>query len=292
MALLGSPSTNEAGQYEARMGFMDHLRELRSRIRNAAIAYVLAVGVTYFFADWLFVWLTFPMLDAWQGAGMGPPTMHFKSPIEPLFVYVKIALLGGVFLASPVIFWQLWRFVAPGLYRNERRAILPFVLGSVVCFVGGAAFGYTFVFPKLFKFLFGFAKINLGSLQKILGNALHLQIDATPLRLEPTLMMEEYLGLASKTLIGFGICFELPVFLMFLGMIGIVDHRQLLRMGRYAIIVIFIISAIVTPDPTATTQIMLAVPLTALYYFGVLLVYVFGRRRQGAAATADQTSVE
>lgn len=264
------------------MGFMDHLRELRTRIRNAAIAYLCAVLATYAVAEYLFVWMARPLVAAWSAAGLGAPVLHFKSPVEPLFVYIKISLIGGIFLASPFIFWQLWRFVAPGLYARERRAVLPFVGASVLCFVGGAAFGYTLVFPALFKFLFGFARINLGLLERVFGGAVKFGV-GTPVQLQPTIMMEEYLGLAAKTLIIFGLCFELPIFLLFLGLVGIVDHRKLLRFSRYAVLAIFIVSAIVTPDPTATTQVMLALPLVALYYVGVLLVYIFGRRR--AAAT-------
>ncbi|MEK6607783.1 MAG: twin-arginine translocase subunit TatC [Myxococcota bacterium] len=269
---------------EGRMGFMEHLRELRRRVRNAALAYLAAVIVAYLGAPWFFVWLTRPLVEAWPAVGSGRPTLHFKSVVEPLFVNVKIALIGGIFLASPVIFHQLWRFVAPGLYPRERRAMLPFVLGSVVCFVGGAGFGYVVVFPVLFKFLLGFANSSAGSMQDRLGAMVGIGV-ATPIRFEPTLMMEEYLGLAAKTLIGFGLCFELPVFLVALGLVGIVDHRALLRFSRYAVLIIFVVSAIITPDPTATTMTLLAVPLVGLYYLGVLLVFLFGRRR--AARTAE-----
>lgn len=265
------------------MGFLEHLGELRVRVRRAALAYVAGVAVAYLFAEPLFVLLARPLVRSWVQAGLGTPVLHFKSPVEPLFVYIKISLIGGLFLASPAIFWQLWRFVAPGLYARERKAVIPFVGASALCFVGGAAFGYFVVFPRLFGFLLGFARLNMGDLSRLLSGAVTLAVD-TPLSLQPTLMMEEYLGLAAKTLIIFGLCFELPVFLLLLGVIGIVNHKQLLRIGRYAVIAIFLVAAIVTPDPTATTQIMLAIPLVALYFLGVLLVYLFGRKPEPRAA--------
>jgi sec-independent protein translocase protein TatC len=268
---------------DRRLTFFEHLGELRGRLRNAAIALLAAVLLAWTFHERLFFWLARPLAQAWQRAGgTGTPTLHFKSPIEPLWVYMKVSLLAGVFLASPVIFYQLWKFVAPGLYARERRAVLPFVTFSVVCFVGGAAFGYFVVFPPMFSFLIGVGFETLGDMEAVLGGLVKFSADS-PIALQPTLMMEEYLGLASKTLLGFGAAFELPVAMAFLGAVGVVSARAMLRFSRYAVILIAIVSAVLTPDPTALSMVLLALPLCLLYFVGVGLAFVLGRRRAAPA---------
>ena len=265
---------------DQRLSFYEHLGELRTRLRNAVVALLCGVAVAWVFHERLFFWLARPLASAWQKAGgIGTPTLHFKSPIEPLWVYMKVALLAGLFLASPVVFYQLWRFVAPGLYARERRAILPFVGCSVLCFVGGAAFGYFVVFPPMFAFLIGIGFRTLGRMQEHLGGLVKFAADS-PIALTPTIMMEEYLGLVAKTLLGFGAAFELPVLMAFLGAVGIVGYRAMLRFSRYAVILIAIVAAIITPDPTALSMVLLALPLCVLYFVGVLLAFLLGRRRK------------
>jgi sec-independent protein translocase protein TatC len=274
---------------ELRMPFLQHLEELRIRLRRAAIAYLFGVILAYAVSRWLFAALAWPLVIAWREAGFAAaPALNFKSPTEPLFVFIRVALLGGLFLSSPYMFLQLWKFVAPGLYRRERSFVFKLVLGSAVCFLAGAAFGYFVAFPALFKFLLEFARENAGGIQEILGGM--IQVETIELR--PVIMMEEYLGLVAKTLIGFGACFELPVLMVFLGMAGLVTHRTFLRWGRYAIVVIVIVAGIVTPDPSMATQVMLSVPLIALYYLGVLLVFVVGRRKAEASGVPEAEGKE
>jgi sec-independent protein translocase protein TatC len=273
---------------EKRLTFFEHLAELRTRLRNSVFALLGGIIVAWIFHERLFFWLARPLARAWHDAGgKGVPTLHFMSPIEPLWVYMKISMLAGLFLASPVMFHQLWKFVAPGLYARERRAVLPFVLFSVACFVGGAAFGYFVVFPPMFAFFIGIGFQTLGQMQSYLGGLVKFSTD-TPIALQPTIMMDEYLGLAAKTLLGFGVCFELPVLMAFLGAVGIVGHRAMLRFSRYAVVIIAIVAAVVTPDPTALSMILLAVPLCALYFVGVLLAYVLGKRRERATASPSR----
>ena len=263
---------------DRRLTFFEHLGELRGRLRNAAIALLVGLLVAWSFHERLFFWLARPLAQAWKRAGgTGTPTLHFMSPIEPLWVYMKVSLLAGLFLASPVMFYQLWKFVAPGLYPRERRAVFPFVTFSVACFVGGAAFGYFVVFPPMFAFLIGVGFRTLGDMEEVLGGMIKFSAD-TPIALAPTIMMDEYLGLAAKTLLGFGAAFELPVLMAFLGAVGVVSYRAMLRFSRYAVILIAIVSAILTPDPTALSMVLLAVPLCVLYFVGVGLAFVLGRR--------------
>ncbi|MGB5233503.1 MAG: twin-arginine translocase subunit TatC [Desulfoprunum sp.] len=162
----------------------------------------------------------------------------------------------GILLASPVIFSQLWRFIAPGLYRHEKRVLIPFSLLSTFCFIGGAAFGYLVVFPPAFRFLVGYNNEFLTSLPAV----------------------SEYFTLATRLLLAFGAIFEMPVLMVFLAKIGVVDVAFLNRNRKYAILVNFIIAAILTPTPDVVNQMMMGIPLLVLYEISVLAVWLFGRR--------------
>jgi sec-independent protein translocase protein TatC len=164
--------------------------------------------------------------------------------------------VSGVLLASPVIFWQFWAFVAPGLYRHEKRVVLPFSLLSSVCFLGGATFGYYIVFPPAFRFLMGYATDFLSAL--------------------PT--VTEYFSLCLRLLIAFGVIFEMPVFMVLLAKLGIVDRPFLSRNRKYAFLLSFIIAAILTPTPDVVNQLLMAVPLVILYEVSIIAVWLLGRR--------------
>lgn len=168
-----------------------------------------------------------------------------------------MALVAGVVLASPVLFWQFWRFVAPGLYRHEKKVILPFVVFSTLFFLGGAAFGYSVVFPPAFRFLVGYSTDYL----------------------TPMPAVNEYFSLAIRLLIAFGVVFELPILMVFLAKIGLVDSAFLRRNRKYAVLLNFVIAAILTPTPDVVNQLLMAVPLVVLYEISVVAVYFFGRRR-------------
>ena len=160
-------------------------------------------------------------------------------------------------LASPVIFYQIWRFVAPGLYKQEKRVLLPFSLLSAVCFLGGAAFGYFIVFPPAFRFLVGYSTDFLS----------------------PVPSVSEYFSLALRLLIAFGVIFELPIFMVLLAKIGVVDVSFLNRHRKYAILISFVVAAIVTPTPDVVNQMFMAVPLIVLYEISIGAVWLFGRKR-------------
>jgi len=168
-----------------------------------------------------------------------------------------LALVTGVLLASPVIFWQIWKFVAPGLYRHEKRLLLPFSFLSSICFLGGAAFGYFVVFPPAFRFLLGYSADFLS----------------------PMPAVNEYFSLSLRLLIAFGVIFELPILMVFLAKMGIVDVPFLNKNRKYAILINFIIAAILTPTPDIVNQMLMGIPLLVLYEISVIAVWLFGRKK-------------
>ena len=259
------------------MTFTEHLEELRKRLKISLISLLVAVLACYGFSQAIFVILTKPLIRAWLDAGLGPPKLHFANPIEPFFTYIKVSLIAGLFLASPVIFYQLWLFVAPGLYNKEKRLVLPFTVASAICFIGGAAFGFFMVFPYGFNFFLGFAQENMGSMEGLLGGMVDLKVD-NAFELTPTLMMGDYFSLVWRLLLAFGIVFELPLVVFFLALVGVVDYKQLWRFNRYFVIISFLVGAMLTP-PDVITQIFMAAPLLVLYNFSILLAYFFRKKK-------------
>ena len=173
-----------------------------------------------------------------------------------VFFYLKLALVCGILSASPVVFLQIWRFIAPGLFKHEKQIVTPFVFLSSFCFIGGAAFGYFVVFPPAFRFLVGYNNEFLTSLPAI----------------------SEYFSLASRLLLAFGVIFEMPIFMVFLSKMGVVSVGFLNRNRKYAILINFIVAAILTPTPDIVNQMMMGVPLMVLYEISVVAVWLFGRK--------------
>jgi len=268
------------------MTFAEHLDELRSRLMKCVCALMLCVGVAYYFSDTLFMVLAQPLVRAWSRAGLGTPRLHFMNPIEPFFTYLKIAMIFGFFAASPIIFYQLWKFVAPGLYKKEKRYVVPFTVSSALLFIGGAAMGYFVVFPIAFRFFLGFARANMGGMEKLLGGTLKFSMPQT-FDLTPTLMMGEYFSLVWKLLLAFGLVFELPVLLMFLSLVGIVTYKGLWRFNRYFVIIAFIVGGVLTPGPDVLSQLLMATPMLVLYNVSIFLSWLlFRKRARDAAARA------
>jgi len=166
-----------------------------------------------------------------------------------------VAFTAALLLASPVIFWQIWSFIAPGLYRHEKKVVLPFTVVSVICFLGGAAFAYYVVFPPAFRFLVGYSHEYLATMPGV----------------------SEYFGLSLRLLIAFGLVFELPVFMVMLARLGVLDGPFLVRNRRYAILLAFIIAAMLTPTADAVNQLLMVGPLIVLYEISILMVNYFGR---------------
>ncbi|MFO0561600.1 MAG: twin-arginine translocase subunit TatC [Polyangiales bacterium] len=270
------------------MTLVEHLEELRSRVFKALLALVASVIVAWNFKEALLRFMLRPFEIAtfcsrqpncttrnvleWTispsgffraYAAAGSPrgaTLHFAAPTDAFSSYLKLAIVGGLVFSVPVIFYQLWSFVAPGLYPREKKLVLPFVFFSTVFFVGGALFGYYFVFPMAYQWFLGFSGSLAGSTAQI----------------EPTIMMEDYLSFTTQMLVAFGFVFEIPLFIFFLALAGIVTAQQLFSFGRYFTVLAFVIAAILTPTTDMYSQVALALPLVILYFVAAGLAYVFG----------------
>ena len=237
---------------DTKMPFTAHLEELRRRLIVCIIAVALGFGVCYYYSKFLFAILMLPLLDVLPEGGQ----LVYTGLPEAFFTYLKVGLWGGILLALPVIFYELWGFVAPGLYKHERGYVIPFVILSTFLFLVGGFFGYFVVFPFGFKFFVGFADQNLRVLPAV----------------------KEYFSLAIKLLFGFGIIFELPLVLVFLGKMGLVNARMLSKGRKWAILVIFVLAAILTP-PDVITQVLMALPLLILYEISIFLVRMTAKKR-------------
>jgi sec-independent protein translocase protein TatC len=235
------------------MPLTTHLEELRRKLIIAGISWLVAFLACYTYAEQLFNLIADPVRQALPEG----TSLVFITATEPFFTYLKISALAALLVSMPVIFWQIWSFVAPGLYKNEKRYVVPFVLASTLCFATGAFFGYSFVFPMVFKVL-----IEFGT-----GDG----------QLSAMLSMGSYLSLSSKLLLAFGLVFELPVVIFFLARLGVVDHKMLARNRKFALLAAFVIGAALTP-PDVFSQTALAVPFVILYEVGILVARLFGKR--------------
>ena len=239
---------------DSQMPLTTHLEELRRKLIIAGLSWLVAFLACYTYAEQLFNLIADPVRQALPEG----TSLVFITATEPFFTYLKIGALAALLVSMPVIFWQLWSFIAPGLYKNEKRYVFPFVLASTLCFATGAFFGFRFVFPMVFKVL-----IEFGT-----GDG---QISAM-------LSMGSYLSLSSKLLLAFGLVFELPVVIFFLARLGIVDHKLLARNRKFALLAAFMIGAMLTP-PDVFSQAALAVPFIILYEVGIIVARLFGKHR-------------
>ena len=236
---------------EEKLPFTSHLDELRKRLIRCSIAVLIGFGISYAFKEKLFEILTYPLMQAMDTGD----TLIFTGIPEAFFTFLKVSLLSGFLLAIPVIMYEFWMFVAPGLYKNEQKFMLPIVIISSLFFIGGALFGYFIVFPYGFKFLLGFASETI----------------------RPFPSMKEYLSFSAKLLLAFGFVFELPLVITFLARIGLVTVDFLKTNRKYAILIFFVGSAILTP-PDVVTQILMSVPLMILYEISIVGARIFGKK--------------
>jgi sec-independent protein translocase protein TatC len=280
-----------------RMPFFEHLRELRDRLRNAIICFLAGFAVAYFFKEQIFGILMRPLVRIWQAQAVSnkvlqAPEIYFGSLTEPFWVYMSLSLWAGVFIASPLIFLQVWKFVAPGLYKKERNFGILFAVASGISFIGGAVFCYHFVLERMYGFLLSYASSNVGEMSKTLG--LDASVNSA-IALKPHLFMREYLDLARGMMLGFGLVFELPLLIFFLATIGLVTHKSLWKFNRYWIVISFIVGAVLTPSPDIGSQIAMSVPLVVLYEISIGIAYLVGRKKkrdQEALARANPPAAD
>lgn len=239
----------------------DHLAELRTRIFTVLVIWFLSAGASFVWAEEIFSYLLAPALGALGSDGI----LQSIAPAEIFFTYVKCALLAGFIFSLPVIFWQVWAFVAPGLYANEKRFVIPFVASSTLLFAGGAAFGYTTVFPIVFDFFNSFSSDFVVS----------------------AWTMREVFSLTTRLFLAFGVAFELPLLVFFLALVGIVSARQLLSFTPYAVLIVFLLAAILTP-PDVVSQLFLAIPMIGLYLVGVGAAFLVDLRRRHRDKEEDE----
>jgi sec-independent protein translocase protein TatC len=240
------------------MGFLDHLQELRTRL----VYSIAAVGVG-FFACWgyrekIYGIMQKPIMDALRANGMSDKLVYLN-PVEPFNLYLKISALAGLFLTCPFVLYQVWMFISPGLYRHEKRYVMPFMASTIALFAAGGYFGYHIVYPRALDFLIGFGK-----------------------QFQPMITIGEYTSLFLSIILGMGLIFELPILIFFLALMGIVSAGFMLKNFRYAILIIFIIAAIVTPTPDVINMCIFAAPMIGLYAVSVGIAWLVHPKRRRA----------
>ncbi|WP_353217227.1 twin-arginine translocase subunit TatC [Sandarakinorhabdus sp.] len=245
---------------------MDHLIELRGRLLRCVIYFVVAFGVSFSQAARIFDFLVQPLVNA----SGGDARLIYTKLYEAFFVEIRVAAFAGFCIAFPLIANELWRFVAPGLYRREQKALLPFLLATPILFTCGAALAYYGVMPAAFRFFLGFQQ---------LGGENGINREALP-------AMGEYLDLVMSLILAFGIAFLLPVLLMLLERAGIVTRAMLISGRRYSVVAAFVAAAVLTP-PDLWSQVALAIPLILLYELSIIAIWFTERRRAKAAVTAE-----
>jgi len=227
------------------MGFLDHLEELRKRIIRSVIYVAAGFCVCWWKVERIYDFMQRPMMDALRANGMSEKLVY-TNPTEPFNLYLKVAALAGLFLTSPLVLYQVWLFIAPGLYRKEKKYVVPFMVSTIFLFTAGGYFGYKFVYPYALNFLVGFSK-----------------------QFQPMITINEYTSLFLTVILGMGLIFEMPILIFFLALMGIVSAGFMWKNFRYAILVIFIIAAIVTPTTDMLNMCIFAAPMVVLYAISI-----------------------
>lgn len=255
----GADGLAEGPDGDQPMSFFDHLAELRKRVGRAFAAMLIGAMFAYAFVDHITAFMWVPFGDAWEAAGIeGEPTLLNLTALDVVLTDIWIALFAGLFLAAPIVFYQLWAFIAPGLYSQEKRLVVPFVATSAAMFVAGAGFCYYVVLPIATEFFLTYAqnKTTVGSVQ-----------------VHTAYTYADYASYVMKVLFGFGLMFEMPLAVFFLSKAGIITYLSLLRHWKIAILLITIASAVLTPPDPITIWLM-GIPMTLLYFLSVGVAYV------------------
>ena len=234
---------------ESEMPLIEHLKELKTRVVRGGLAILFGMFVCFFYYEELWFLLVGPIIDALESTGKG--SLSQLKLLEGIINQLKVAALSGFFFTSPIVFYQGWQFITPALYKNEKKFLIPLAFASTFLFLLGTSFGYFIIFDFIFPFL----------------------LEASPDNVKASISIDDALNTTTKLLLGFGITFQLPVIAFFCGRAGMIDHKDMMGFFRYAVVVIFVISAFLTP-PDPISQCLMAVPLTSLYGLSIILVWL------------------
>src|SRR6202163_1778582 len=232
------------------MGFLDHLEELRKRLVYSIISVGVGFAVCWWKVERIYEVMQRPIMDALKANGLAEKLVYLN-PTEPFNLYLKIAALAGLFLTSPFVLYQVWMFISPGLYRNEKRYVVPFMVSTIALFSAGGYFGFKIVYPAALNFLISFGK-----------------------QFQPMITIKEYTELFLSIILGMGLIFEMPILVFFLALMGIVTAGWMWKNFRYSILIIFIVAAIVTPTTDILNMCIFAAPMIALYALSIGIAYL------------------
>jgi len=249
------PDVDESG---SKMSFLEHLDELRKRLIYIVYSLLAGCAVAYVFIARIFDFIMKPMQQVLPPGSY----LQYTSGAEPFMLYIKIGFLTGIFIASPLILWQVWKFIAPGLYTHEKKFAIPFVFLSTVFFVAGGLFAHYIAFPVTWVFFNSFSTDYMRFVPKV----------------------DEAFSLYTKMLLGFGAIFEMPTLVFFLARMGVVTGQFLLKYFKYAFLIIFIVAAVISPGTDMMSQIVMAVPMLGLYIISIAIAFLFQKKRKPEAA--------
>ena len=239
-----------------KMSFLEHLDELRKRIIRALLSLCLGIGISLFFIQDIYNFVMRPLAQMLPEGG----TLIYTYPTEAFMLYLRIAIIAGLVIAAPLIFWQVWLFVAPALYAKERRYAIPFVLLSSIGFIGGAAFSHYVAFPLMWVFFGSFQTDFVTFMPRI----------------------EDAFGMYIRMVLGLGIVFQMPALVFFLARMGVVTGRWMMRQFKYAVLVIFIVAAIITPSADVASQLIVGVPMIGLYIISIIIALIVAPKKKTA----------
>jgi sec-independent protein translocase protein TatC len=263
MTTMASEPKPDVPEKDVKMTIWEHLDELRKRVIRAAIALGIGFAACWMYRKELLAWLVAPYAKQWFAHGFpGKPELQTLSPADAFVGYIQISLVGGLVIAIPVVFYQLWAFISPGLYSREKRLIFPFVIFSTTLFVSGVMFAYYVALPFTLSYFFS-----------LLG-----QVDQSGTMLTQRPTLEFYVDFTTQMHVAFGLVFELPLFISFLVLAGIVTPKQLLKFSRWAILGAFALGAVVTPGPEISSQIAVSGALVALYFLSIAIAFILRPR--------------
>ncbi len=249
------PDPEEEELNGKQMSFLEHLEELRKRLLRSILAIVIASCACFYFADSIYGYLARPLTETLKELHLSA-NLVYTNPVDPFNLYVKLAIVAGLFLASPFVLWQIWMFISPGLYRHEKRYVWPFVLLTSGLFISGGFFAYRLAFPPALKFLVSYGH-----------------------RFTPMVTINEYWDLAMTIMVGVGLVFELPVAILILSLIGLITPRFLWKHVRYAVLITAVLAAAIVPSNDLATMFVVWIPLVGLYVLSIGLSWLVQWRR-------------